>query len=219
MGEIIGIVVGVAVAVGAFFLIFWGINKAIEIAPDYWALFLGIVGLLVGLVLGAFLNANVFGGGLGTVLGTAAAGAALGALFGWWRPPEIARRKSLSEAAQPWVFIGPALLLVTIGLIIPTIRTGILSFKDRSSENWIGFENFSWIFGNEDMFNMSGWKDIFTSRLFLVGLVALLLGLWFARRLGKSIGVRATYDGPVPLSWTALGVTFIAFAIFTSLEA
>ncbi len=217
MGDIIGIVVGVVVAVGAFFLIFWGINKVIEIAPQYWSLFLAIVGLLMGLVLGAFLNANAFGGGTGTVLGTAAAGAALGALFGWWKPPGIARRKRLSESAQPWVFIGPALLLVTIGLIIPTIRTGILSLKDRGSENWVGLENYKWIFGNDDMFNMSGWTDIFTSRFFIIGMVALLLGIWFARRLGKTIGVRATYDGPAPLGWTAVGVIFIAFAVFTSL--
>ena len=35
MGEIIGIVVGVTVEVGTFFLIFWGINKAIDLAPTH----------------------------------------------------------------------------------------------------------------------------------------------------------------------------------------
>jgi ABC-type sugar transport system permease subunit len=128
------------------------------------------------------------------------------------------KRTRMSEAAQPWVFIGPALVLVSIGLIIPTIRTGILALKDRTSENWIGFENFKWIFTNDDIFNVSGWRGIFTSRLFVVGLISLIIGVWYARRNGKEIGVRATYDSPVPIGWTAMGVTLIAFAIFTSMS-
>ena len=154
MGQLVGVLLGTVIAVGAFFLIFWGINKTIELAPTQWALFLGVVGLLIGLVLGAFLNANAFGGGLATVLGGGAVGAVLGALFGWLRPPSIAERKRFSEAAQPWVFIAPALLFVTVGLVIPTIRTGILAFKDRTSENWVGFENFSWIFTNDEMLEL-----------------------------------------------------------------
>lgn len=218
MGQVVGVVLGSVVAVGAFFLIFWGINKAIELAPTNWILFLGVVGLLIGIVLGAFLNTNAFGGGLGTIIGVSLGGAALGGLVGWLKPPGVMKRKRMSEAAQPWVFIGPALLLVSIGLIIPTIRTGILALKDRTSENWIGFENFKWIFTNDDIFNVSGWRGIFTSRLFVVGLISLIIGVWYARRNGKEIGVRATYDSPVPIGWTAMGVTLIAFAIFTSMS-
>ena len=40
MGQVVGVVLGSVVAVGAFFLIFWGINKAIELAPTNWILFL-----------------------------------------------------------------------------------------------------------------------------------------------------------------------------------
>lgn len=218
MGQVIGVFLGALIAVGTFFLIFWGINKAIELAPTQWKLFLGVVGLLIGIVLGAFLNANVVGGGIGTVLVGGAIGAGLGVLVGWLKPPQVSTRKKWAESSQPWVFIGPALLLVSIGLVIPTIRTGILSFKDRTSENWIGFENFTWIFTNDEMFNVSGWSSIFTSRLFLIGVIALIVGIWIARRYGKEIGVRANYDAPWPLSWTAIGVTAIAFAIFTSMS-
>lgn len=218
MGQVLGVFVGVVVAVGVFFLIFWGINKAIELAPTYWALFVGVLGLLLGLVVGAFLNANAFGGGLATVLGGGAVGALLGAILGWLRPPGIAKRKHFSEAAQPWVFISPALLFVTVGLIIPTFRTGILSLKDRTSENWVGLENFGWIFTNDDIFNVSGWADIFTSRMLYVGLVALIVGLVVARRYGKQIGAVASYDSPWPLSWTILGAILVAFAVFTSMR-
>jgi len=82
MGQVVGVVLGSVVAVGAFFLIFWGINKAIELAPTNWILFLGVVGLLIGIVLGAFLNTNAFGGGLGTIIGVSLGGAALGGLVG-----------------------------------------------------------------------------------------------------------------------------------------
>jgi ABC-type sugar transport system permease subunit len=218
MGQVVSVFVGVLLAVGIFFLIFWGINKAIELAPTHWMLFLGVLGVLIGLVVGAFLNANAFGGGLATVLGGGAVGAAIGGLLGWLRPPDELKRKRISQAAQPWIFVGPALLLVSIGLIIPTIRTGILAFKDRGSDNWVGFENFQWIFTNDDIFNVSGWASIFTSRMFIIGVVALAIGLWIARRYGKQIGVRATYDAPWPLGWTALGATLIAFAVFTVLS-
>jgi ABC-type sugar transport system permease subunit len=218
MGQIVGVFVGSLIAVGTFFLIFWGINIAIELAPTQWRLFLGVVGLLVGLVLGAFLNANAFGGGLGTVLAGGAIGAVFGVLIAWLKPPDIGTRKRWSENLQPWVFIGPAVLFVSIGLVIPTIRTGILSLKDRTSENWVGLENFKWIFTNDEMFNMSGWTSIFTSSLFLIGFVSLVVGIWAARRYGRKLGVRASYDAPWPLSWTALGVTFIAFAVFTTLS-
>lgn len=218
MGQLVGVLLGTVIAVGAFFLIFWGINRTIELAPTQWALFLGVVGLLFGLVLGAFLNANAFGGGLATVVGGGVVGAALGWLFGWLRPPSISERKRFSEAAQPWVFIAPAVLAVSVGLVIPTIRTGILSLKDRTSENWVGLENFKWIFTNDEMFNVSGWTSIFTSRLFLIGLAAVLIGAWLARRYGKQIGVRASYDAPWPMSWTAFGAVFIGFAVFTTLS-
>lgn len=218
MGQVLSVFVGVVVAIGVFFLVFWAINKAIEMAPTHWALFLGVLGLILGLVLGAFLNANVFGGGLATVLGVGVIGAVLAAIFGWLRPPAINNRKHFSEAAQPWVFVAPALLFVTIGLIIPTFRTGILSLKDRTSENWVGLENYGWVFTNDDIFNMSGWPDIFKSRMLYVGIVALIIGLVVARHYGKQIGVRATYDGPWPLSWTVLGIILVAFAVFTSMS-
>jgi alpha-glucoside transport system permease protein len=51
---------------------------------------------------------------------------------------------------QEWlrygVFLAPALLLLLVGLIYPAIRTIWLSFLDKSSENFIGFDNYIWAF-------------------------------------------------------------------------
>jgi len=50
-----------------------------------------------------------------------------------------------SIKAQEWVrylvFLGPASLLLLIGLIYPAIRTVILSFMDKKSDNFVGFDN------------------------------------------------------------------------------
>lgn len=52
--------------------------------------------------------------------------------------------------AQEWlryiVFLGPASLLLLVGLIYPAIRTIILSFMDKRSENFVGFDNYLWAF-------------------------------------------------------------------------
>ncbi|MEY4990881.1 MAG: hypothetical protein RIS08_1107 [Actinomycetota bacterium] len=55
-----------------------------------------------------------------------------------------------SVKAQEWlkylVFLVPAVLLLLIGLIYPAIRTLILSFMDKKSEEWVGFDNYVWAF-------------------------------------------------------------------------
>src|SRR6056300_779176 len=44
------------------------------------------------------------------------------------------------------IFLGPALLLLLVGLIYPALRTIWLSFMDKRSENFIGFDNYIWAF-------------------------------------------------------------------------
>ncbi len=44
------------------------------------------------------------------------------------------------------VFLGPAILLLLVGLIYPALRTIWLSFMDKRSENFIGFDNYIWAF-------------------------------------------------------------------------
>ena len=55
-----------------------------------------------------------------------------------------------SVKAQEWlkylVFLVPAVLLLVIGLVYPAIRTLLLSFMDKESENWVGFDNYVWAF-------------------------------------------------------------------------
>jgi alpha-glucoside transport system permease protein len=74
-------------------------------------------------------------------------------------------------------FVGPALLLLTIGLIIPAVRTFVLSFKDGGSVDWVGIENYTWMFAQDEIFlvlrNTAIW-------VILVPLVATTVGLVYA---------------------------------------
>ena len=58
-----------------------------------------------------------------------------------------------SRASVKWqgwlrygVFLGPALLLLLVGLIYPALRTIWMSFMDKRSESFIGFDNYVWAF-------------------------------------------------------------------------
>jgi alpha-glucoside transport system permease protein len=46
------------------------------------------------------------------------------------------------------VFLGPALLLLLIGLIIPAVRTAYLSLRSDDSSSFVGVKNYAWAFGN-----------------------------------------------------------------------
>ncbi len=52
---------------------------------------------------------------------------------------------------QPVLFVGPAILMLVWALVLPTIRTLILSFYDEASANLIWFENFKFVFTNDAM--------------------------------------------------------------------
>jgi alpha-glucoside transport system permease protein len=47
------------------------------------------------------------------------------------------------------VFLGPAVVLLLVGLVIPAIGTFYLSFKNADGDKFIGWENYSWSFTSE----------------------------------------------------------------------
>ncbi|MFG2040796.1 carbohydrate ABC transporter permease [Dactylosporangium sp. NPDC048998] len=54
------------------------------------------------------------------------------------------------ERLQAMGFLGPALVLVCLGLVYPLIRTVYLSFFNAEGDTFIGVDNYSWIFTNDD---------------------------------------------------------------------
>lgn len=51
----------------------------------------------------------------------------------------------------PWIYVGPAMLLLTAYLVIPAIRTFYLSFFGRSTDEFVGLKNYIFAFTAPDM--------------------------------------------------------------------
>lgn len=47
---------------------------------------------------------------------------------------------------RPWLFMGPALLALGVYLVYPVIESVRLSLFDRSSEAFVGLDNYAWLF-------------------------------------------------------------------------
>ena len=56
-----------------------------------------------------------------------------------------------TRALQPFIFIGPAVGMLTWALVIPAIRTIIASFYNESSIKFAGLKNFAYVFSNPAM--------------------------------------------------------------------
>lgn len=82
------------------------------------------VGLGVGSVVGFFLGAN----------------AAVMQLPQMWR-----------ERCLPWVYVSPAIALLSAYLVLPTLNTIYLSFLDRRSESFVGWANYSFVLTDKAM--------------------------------------------------------------------
>ncbi|MDG4756344.1 sugar ABC transporter permease [Micromonospora sp. WMMD710] len=95
----------------------------------------------------------------------------------------LARRPKQREGLFALFFLLPTLLLLTIGLVVPAIRTMLLSLMDGSSSNWVGLRNYGWMFSDSSivrvLINTLVW-------VLLVPLVATGFGLIYAVLVDKA---------------------------------
>lgn len=92
----------------------------------------------------------------------------------------------------PFLFVGPALLILAWYLFLPTVRSLYLSFFDKFSEQFVGFENYVHVFTDRTMrtafLNNLLWLVFGTGGAVLFGLmVALLADRSGFERLAKSL--------------------------------
>jgi len=111
------------------------------------------------------------------------------------------------EKVQIALFMGPALLLVTIGLIVPAVRTSILAFKDSFGEKWVGLENFSWLFSDPDI------RGVLRNTAIWVGLApiaATTIGLLYAILVDR-LRFEAVYKAFIflPMAISMVGASII----------
>ena len=83
----------------------------------------------------------------------------------------------IREHVRPFVFVGPALVILSVYLVYPAINTFIISFKDKTQEAWVGLENYGFVFTDEAMLRSIRNTVLW---LIIVPLVSVGVGLAFA---------------------------------------
>ena len=95
------------------------------------------------------------------------------------------RNMRLQTRIRPWLFLGPALILLGVYLVYPVFATLLLSFRDKSGENFVGFANYTWAFNDtqfrQSIFNNVLWLAVVPAACTLMGLIiaALTDRIWW----------------------------------------
>ncbi len=80
---------------------------------------------------------------------------------------------------QTAVFVVPALLMISVGLLYPGLRTVYESFRDSSSSGFVGWENYHTIFTDKDLLgvlrNTAVWVVVTPLLATFIGLVYAIL--------------------------------------------
>ena len=112
----------------------------------------------------------------------AAAAAVLGGVF---FIVDYRSRAGAGYLFQLFGFLAPAVLLLMIGLVIPTIQTTIQAFMNSRGTAFIGFDNFIWVFTQPEavrtVLNTIVW-------VLIAPLVSTIAGLAYAVFIDKSRG-------------------------------
>lgn len=111
-----------------------------------------------------------------------------------------------TQRLQPFIFIGPAVLMLTWALVIPTIRTIFASFYNESSLKFVGFKNFIYVFTNPAMLtvfrNNLLWIVFGTSFTVAAGLLVAVL----ADRSRFETAAKTLIFLPMAISFVGAGV-------------
>ena len=130
----------------------------------------------------------------------------------------------LDDRVRPWLFVGPALLFMLFALIVPAIRTIVLSFSGGNrGEEGFTLGNWTGLLGDDGVISFDGAADILTSRLFVVGIVLAVIGLVAARRsAGEDVAGQGRtgldLGSPVASLSLAAAVLAVLFAVFSTLR-
>lgn len=135
-------------------------------------------------------------------IGLAAFAAVVGAiLFLADRAPKKGR-----DFWQLVAFVAPALLLLVVGLIYPAIRTTLLAFFNRTGREFVGIDNFVWMFTQPSILSTLGNTLIWVA---LVPTLSTAIGLAYAVFIDKSKGekvLKSLVFMPMAISFVGAGI-------------
>jgi alpha-glucoside transport system permease protein len=104
------------------------------------------------------------------------------------------------------LFLGPALVLLAVWIVYPTIRTILRSFYDRSGDEFVGLENYETLFSDDTL--LTAIKNNFLWLLIVPALVT-AIGLVFAvllERIRFATAFKVAVFMPMAISLFAAGV-------------
>lgn len=180
---IVGGIVGMVVTAYAM----WTIFLSFGIYPDLYldnALLIGVIAVAVGVggaaVLFRFLNMFIEG------------------------LPERAQK-----LLMPYAYLLPGFGLITLVLLYPAVQTIVFSFADKNSEAWVGFANYTEIFGRQDfrttIFNNLLWLIIVPAVVVAIGIVVAVLADKMGQR-GESVSKSLIF---LPMAISFVGASAI----------
>ncbi|RYC10272.1 carbohydrate ABC transporter permease [Ciceribacter ferrooxidans] len=109
--------------------------------------------------------------------------------------PDSARAsRNLRRAGmvRPWLFLGPALVSLTVYLVYPVFSSVVYSLHDRAGENFVGLANYRWMLNDaefrQSIFNNILWLLVVPAASTLFGLIiaALTDRIWWGN-IAKSL--------------------------------
>src|SRR5918996_1064108 len=113
------------------------------------------------------------------------------------------------EGVRPYVFVGPCLVILSVFLVYPVINTVVLSLKDAGGNEFVGLENYEFVFTDASMLrsirNTAGW-------IVVVPIVAVSIGLAFATladrlRRGEAVAKSLIFL-PMAISFAGAAITW-----------
>jgi alpha-glucoside transport system permease protein len=115
-------------------------------------------------------------------------------------------RQGAGYLFQLVTFMAPAVLLLALGLIYPTVATIYQSFFDKTTTTFVGLDNYAWVFTNPEGF----WSVVNTLIWVLVApVLSTIIGLTYAVFIDKARGekyLKSLVFMPMAISFVGAGI-------------
>ncbi len=131
--------------------------------------------------------------------------------FAWQATPTDRERARFDDRARAVAFLLPALAFLFGALVVPAVRTAVLSFQDRSGEEFVRFANYERLFTAETSADVSQWTSIFSSQLFFAAVILLLIGITVGLITGLRRNGTTSFEGGA----TSTGALLMAAFLFS----
>ena len=120
--------------------------------------------------------------------------------------PRAARRARLRDYGVAAGFLAPALIVLGVWIVYPTIRTIIRSFFDRTGETFVGIDNYEALFTTDLLVtaikNNAIWVGVVPALVTAIGLIFAVL----TERVRWSVAFKTAVFMPMAISLLAAGV-------------